>query len=243
VSSLVCQSEADNDFVFRYIRCHFNTRVVITQFANRGLHRRLPHLVVFQTRACRPIAGLCLRARPVQILDANSGGSESIPGSSLGQATGCASERASPTGLRSPAARTAHRQRLRDRRSPGGRCARRARRPRQRPRLPLHGHRRGEPGHAHLHRGRAARSDANGSGREDSNLRLPGPKPGALPGCATPRCSCEPLHEYPLAGPPARPIGARGYFFFGADLGSLGAAESSFSAGARDGVLPPAQPK
>jgi len=30
------------------------------------------------------------------------------------------------------------------------------------------------------------------SGREDSNLRHPGPKPGALPGCATPRCPCEP---------------------------------------------------
>ena len=26
------------------------------------------------------------------------------------------------------------------------------------------------------------------SGRQDSNLRPPGPKPGALPGCATPRC-------------------------------------------------------
>ena len=25
------------------------------------------------------------------------------------------------------------------------------------------------------------------SGRKDSNLRPPGPKPGALPGCATPR--------------------------------------------------------
>lgn len=25
------------------------------------------------------------------------------------------------------------------------------------------------------------------SGRQDSNLRPPGPKPGALPGCATPR--------------------------------------------------------
>ena len=25
------------------------------------------------------------------------------------------------------------------------------------------------------------------SGREDLNLRLPGPEPGALPGCATPR--------------------------------------------------------
>ena len=25
------------------------------------------------------------------------------------------------------------------------------------------------------------------SGRKDSNLRHPGPKPGALPGCATPR--------------------------------------------------------
>ena len=27
------------------------------------------------------------------------------------------------------------------------------------------------------------------SGRQDSNLRPPGPKPGALPGCATPRCN------------------------------------------------------
>ena len=27
----------------------------------------------------------------------------------------------------------------------------------------------------------------NWSGRQDSNLRPPGPKPGALPGCATPR--------------------------------------------------------
>jgi hypothetical protein len=26
------------------------------------------------------------------------------------------------------------------------------------------------------------------SGREDLNLRLPAPKAGALPGCATPRC-------------------------------------------------------
>ena len=29
---------------------------------------------------------------------------------------------------------------------------------------------------------------ARKSGRQDSNLRPPGPKPGALPGCATPRC-------------------------------------------------------
>jgi integrase len=37
----------------------------------------------------------------------------------------------------------------------------------------------------------------NESGREDLNLRLPGPEPGALPGCATPRmgerCVVEPL--------------------------------------------------
>jgi hypothetical protein len=37
------------------------------------------------------------------------------------------------------------------------------------------------------------------SGREDSNLRHPGPKPGALPGCATPRCSCEPYTSTRLA--------------------------------------------
>ena len=29
------------------------------------------------------------------------------------------------------------------------------------------------------------------SGRQDSNLRPPGPKPGALPGCATPRNKCD----------------------------------------------------
>ena len=29
--------------------------------------------------------------------------------------------------------------------------------------------------------------DALSSGRQDSNLRPPGPKPGALPACATPR--------------------------------------------------------
>src|SRR5438105_14679387 len=28
------------------------------------------------------------------------------------------------------------------------------------------------------------------SGREDLNLRPPGPEPGALPGCATPRLEC-----------------------------------------------------
>jgi hypothetical protein len=28
------------------------------------------------------------------------------------------------------------------------------------------------------------------SGRQDSNLRPPGPKPGALPACATPRTIC-----------------------------------------------------
>ena len=31
------------------------------------------------------------------------------------------------------------------------------------------------------------------SGRQDSNLRPPGPKPGALPGCATPRCKTSSL--------------------------------------------------
>ena len=30
-------------------------------------------------------------------------------------------------------------------------------------------------------------AEGNESGREDLNLRLPGPEPGALPGCATPR--------------------------------------------------------
>ncbi len=30
------------------------------------------------------------------------------------------------------------------------------------------------------------------SGREDSNLRLPAPKAGALPGCATPRLKYKP---------------------------------------------------
>ena len=43
------------------------------------------------------------------------------------------------------------------------------------------------------------------SGRQDSNLRPPGPKPGALPGCATPRihkehcyvfCGCKDKHYF-----------------------------------------------
>lgn len=34
-----------------------------------------------------------------------------------------------------------------------------------------------------------------------------------------------------------------GYFFFRAGFGSLGVGRSSFSAGALDGVLPPAHPK
>src|SRR5207237_4642484 len=33
------------------------------------------------------------------------------------------------------------------------------------------------------------------SGREDSNLRPLGPKPSALPGCATPRLSCIPIDK------------------------------------------------
>src|SRR6185437_14071072 len=37
----------------------------------------------------------------------------------------------------------------------------------------------------------------NESGREDLNLRLPGPEPGALPGCATPRT----LTAHPTARP------------------------------------------
>ncbi len=32
------------------------------------------------------------------------------------------------------------------------------------------------------------------SGREDLNLRLPAPKAGALPGCATPRRVCRNCH-------------------------------------------------
>src|SRR5262249_16669546 len=69
------------------------------------------------------------------------------------------------------------------------------------------------------------------SGREDSNLRHPAPKAGALPGCATPRANlCQPLRQWRpdfnlkrwgrgggagerRRGARARPAGARGSFY------------------------------
>ena len=38
------------------------------------------------------------------------------------------------------------------------------------------------------------------SGRQDSNLRLLGPKPSALPGCATPRSIEEGMEKVDLFG-------------------------------------------
>src|SRR3954469_19846147 len=43
------------------------------------------------------------------------------------------------------------------------------------------------------------------SGREDLNLRPPGPQPGALPGCATPRTPGEVTTRRPAARAPAVP--------------------------------------
>src|SRR5664279_3793714 len=46
---------------------------------------------------------------------------------------------------------------------------------------------------------------AKWSGREDSNLRPPGPEPGALPDCATPRTCC----QEPLAMPSTKRFAAK----------------------------------